>query len=154
MAEKWAKTSLPPSSGVMKPKPLSALNHLTVPVAIVLLWWTGFEDRTLRTPVAVMITYARDLDKPKAPGSVSGAHSTGNHNCNWTTVAHRWRGVGYRANRSAWRTVRQVCSTPARAHGRPSVNGACLAHADQQPARALRRVPWRRVRRAAPGGSC
>jgi hypothetical protein len=25
---------LPPSSGVMKPKPLSALNHLTVPVGM------------------------------------------------------------------------------------------------------------------------
>ncbi|MFT6047532.1 MAG: hypothetical protein ACI9WC_003247, partial [Arenicella sp.] len=26
--------SLPPSSGVIKPKPLSALNHLTVPLLI------------------------------------------------------------------------------------------------------------------------
>src|SRR3954462_13342688 len=32
IAEKWAKTSAPPSSGLMKPKPLSALNHFTVPV--------------------------------------------------------------------------------------------------------------------------
>jgi hypothetical protein len=30
-------TSLPPSSGAMKPKPLVALNHLTVPVVIFLL---------------------------------------------------------------------------------------------------------------------
>src|SRR5690349_8630066 len=30
----WTKRSLPDSSGVMKPKPLSSLNHLTVPVAI------------------------------------------------------------------------------------------------------------------------
>src|SRR3954470_24702065 len=30
----WTKRSLPGSSGVMKPKPLSSLNHLTVPVAI------------------------------------------------------------------------------------------------------------------------
>src|SRR3954452_8841735 len=30
----WTKRSLPPSSGVMKPKPLSSLNHLTVPVAM------------------------------------------------------------------------------------------------------------------------
>src|SRR4051794_28853797 len=29
----WTKRSLPGSSGVMKPKPLSSLNHLTVPVA-------------------------------------------------------------------------------------------------------------------------
>jgi len=33
MAEKWAKTSFPPSSGVMNPKPLLSLNHFTVPVA-------------------------------------------------------------------------------------------------------------------------
>src|SRR5215213_3111834 len=33
MALKWTKRSFPPSSGVMNPKPLSALNHLTVPVA-------------------------------------------------------------------------------------------------------------------------
>src|SRR3954469_18347752 len=30
------KRSLPPSSGVMKPKPLSSLNHLTMPVAMML----------------------------------------------------------------------------------------------------------------------
>src|SRR5688572_17136102 len=30
----WAKRSLPPSSGVMKPKPFASLNHFTVPVAI------------------------------------------------------------------------------------------------------------------------
>src|SRR5688572_14211656 len=32
----WAKRSLPPSSGVMNPKPLESLNHFTVPVAIVI----------------------------------------------------------------------------------------------------------------------
>src|SRR5262249_54515946 len=31
----WTKMSLPPVSGWMKPKPLVGLNHLTVPVAIV-----------------------------------------------------------------------------------------------------------------------
>src|SRR4051812_46547393 len=30
------KRSLPPSSGVMKPKPLSSLNHFTMPVAMML----------------------------------------------------------------------------------------------------------------------
>ena len=35
IAEKWANKSSPPSSGVMKPKPLESLNHLTVPVAII-----------------------------------------------------------------------------------------------------------------------
>src|SRR3954452_2815524 len=33
----WTKRSLPLSSGVMKPKPLSSLNHLTVPVAMMVL---------------------------------------------------------------------------------------------------------------------
>src|SRR4051794_2867832 len=33
----WTKRSLPLSSGVMKPKPLSSLNHLTVPVAMMFL---------------------------------------------------------------------------------------------------------------------
>ena len=31
IAEKWTKTSSPPPSCAMKPKPFSALNHLTVP---------------------------------------------------------------------------------------------------------------------------
>src|SRR3954452_8729464 len=34
MAEKCTKTSLPPSSGAMKPYPFSALDHLTVPEAM------------------------------------------------------------------------------------------------------------------------
>src|SRR5688500_4472123 len=32
--EKCTNASLPPSSGVMNPKPFSSLNHLTTPVAI------------------------------------------------------------------------------------------------------------------------
>src|SRR6266568_3692310 len=32
IAEKCAKRSFPPSSGVMNPKPLESLNHFTVPV--------------------------------------------------------------------------------------------------------------------------
>src|SRR5215218_11255559 len=36
MPEWWTNRSLPWSSGVMKPKPLSSLNHFTVPVAIVI----------------------------------------------------------------------------------------------------------------------
>src|SRR5581483_12204824 len=34
MFEKWAKTSGPPPSCSMKPKPFSALNHFTVPVVM------------------------------------------------------------------------------------------------------------------------
>lgn len=34
IAEKWTKTSLEPSSGLMNPYPLDRLNHLTTPVVI------------------------------------------------------------------------------------------------------------------------
>src|SRR3954447_26253640 len=34
----WAKRSLPPPSGVMKPKPLPSSNHFTVPVSIVMVF--------------------------------------------------------------------------------------------------------------------
>ena len=33
ISEWWAKRSLPPSSGVMKPKPFSLLNHFTIPIS-------------------------------------------------------------------------------------------------------------------------
>src|SRR3954447_629734 len=36
MPEKCTNASLPPSSGVMKPKPFSSENHLTTPVATIL----------------------------------------------------------------------------------------------------------------------
>src|SRR4051794_3355085 len=35
--EKWTNASFPPSSGVMKPKPFSSLNHFTTPVAMTAL---------------------------------------------------------------------------------------------------------------------
>src|SRR5215216_7406366 len=41
MPEKWTKRSLPGSSGVMNPKPLSSLNHFTVPVAMLYLHGVG-----------------------------------------------------------------------------------------------------------------
>jgi hypothetical protein len=37
----WTNTSLPPPSGWMKPKPLVALNHLTVPAAIVCILFSA-----------------------------------------------------------------------------------------------------------------
>src|SRR5215217_4284815 len=39
----WTKTSWPPPSGWMKPKPLVGLNHLTVPVAIMRLRKRAFQ---------------------------------------------------------------------------------------------------------------
>src|ERR1700712_3359493 len=41
IAEECAKTSCEESSGEMKPKPFSALNHLTVPVAIIFVLREG-----------------------------------------------------------------------------------------------------------------
>src|SRR5215469_10169578 len=37
ISEKCANRSSPPPSGVMKPKPFASLNHLTVPVAMLLV---------------------------------------------------------------------------------------------------------------------
>src|SRR6476469_1208356 len=44
MAEKWQKTSGPPPSCSMKPKPFSALNHFTVP------WVISFSFRAEGVP--------------------------------------------------------------------------------------------------------
>src|SRR4051794_28193420 len=46
MAEKWTKTSALPSSGVMKPKPFSPLNHFTVPCAMSLSSIRGLPRRS------------------------------------------------------------------------------------------------------------
>ncbi len=45
MAEKWAKRSLLPSSGVMKPKPFASLNHFRVPVLFFYSFWSSWERR-------------------------------------------------------------------------------------------------------------
>src|SRR5215813_2678304 len=48
MAEKCTNTSDPPPSTVMKPKPFSALNHLTVPCAMSLSFIKVYRPRALR----------------------------------------------------------------------------------------------------------
>src|SRR5215218_10745594 len=50
MPEKWTNKSRPPSSGVMKPKPLSSENHLTVPEAMLMLPFPT-SDGALGAPV-------------------------------------------------------------------------------------------------------
>src|SRR3954452_13638016 len=62
----WTKRSLPLSSGVMKPKPLSSLNHLTVPVAMAILL-----RRELRTRDACTATTA-GAEHCSGPDTVSG----------------------------------------------------------------------------------
>src|SRR3954462_3810687 len=54
----WTKRSLPPSSGVTKPKPLSSLNHLTVPVAIAFLlrMWTANAGDAVRRRLRALNT--------------------------------------------------------------------------------------------------
>ena len=47
IAEWWTKTSAVPSSGAMKPKPLSGLNHFTIPVVT----WEGVEAKTVGKPL-------------------------------------------------------------------------------------------------------
>lgn len=52
IAEKWTNTSAVPSSGAMKPKPLSALNHFTVPVASVQVLYPNMPRRDAAGPTA------------------------------------------------------------------------------------------------------
>src|SRR5688500_15825911 len=52
IAEKCAKRSSPPPSGVMKPKPFESLNHFTVPVAIVVAFLKEIK-RGLSSPADV-----------------------------------------------------------------------------------------------------
>src|SRR3954454_23897274 len=74
MPEKWTKRSRPPSSGVMKPNPLSSENHLTVPVAMPCI------DSTCCGAPSGCANYDRpvagpDADKPMQFGT-AGARAT------------------------------------------------------------------------------
>src|SRR5467141_3716522 len=70
MAVWWTNTSLPPASGVMKPKPFASLNHFTVPLGILhspaqngaVVWW---------------VTYAAPAPAPSGPGLRSLPQDTG-----------------------------------------------------------------------------
>src|SRR5687768_11923513 len=71
----WTNRSLPGSSGVMKPKPFSSLNHFTVPVAISMFLPGGlcgrsvggaksnnYETRALLTPGTIARPVASSVD--------------------------------------------------------------------------------------------
>src|SRR5947209_1345938 len=77
----WTKRSLDWSSGVMNPKPLSSLNHLTVPVAIVFLRLVCVL-RTLRLPKSKSYERWHWVSRAKRPTVM------------WTTLAvtrvRRW----------------------------------------------------------------
>src|SRR3978361_1274395 len=55
MGEKWTKTSALPSDGAMNPNPLSALNHLTVPCAILAFLPGGAPPPTRRRRAAAVL---------------------------------------------------------------------------------------------------
>src|SRR6185369_1435583 len=59
MAEKWANTSGPPSSGVMNPKPFSALNHFTVPTAMIDCSLHKADLHPLFADAAELVTHCR-----------------------------------------------------------------------------------------------
>src|SRR5438045_3214822 len=61
IALKWTNTSLPPSSGVMKPYPFASLNHFTVPVAI------------LKTPPSEEVLSGKEARIGRATGTRSSA---------------------------------------------------------------------------------
>src|SRR4051794_16324059 len=46
----WANKSLPPSSGVMNPKPLESLNHFTLPV-VIYFPFLSLVTRRIRAPL-------------------------------------------------------------------------------------------------------
>src|SRR5436305_10455365 len=101
MPLKWTNKSRPPSSGVMKPKPLSSLNHLTVPVGIyshftlkhvglvrspdrtAKTYQGPFSDVLWRSPLAqlggdggnlVHVAFGRSPRKPQGVGGVARDH--------------------------------------------------------------------------------
>src|SRR3954464_15691601 len=81
----WTKRSLLPSSGVMKPKPFSSLNHLTVPCAMCFL------HGVLRAASAVVAQR-----QPSASACTAFAGLVPGPNC-----AHRTTVVGWRASLQA-----------------------------------------------------
>ena len=56
IAEKCANKSSPPSSGVIKPKPLASLNHLTIPVAIECYFLYFLKDTNEKTAKVIQLT--------------------------------------------------------------------------------------------------
>jgi hypothetical protein len=68
----WTKTSLPPSSGWIKPKPLVALNHFTVPVAIFefLLSLLRVRPGAEAVPVSIEILEIDAADPNNAGGQI------------------------------------------------------------------------------------
>src|SRR5947209_5137031 len=77
MPVKWTNRSRPPSSGVMKPKPLSSLNHLTVPVAMYSPSCNLYEHSGLPAHAGKRSRAGGGpLAKPTAHGALHRSHSS------------------------------------------------------------------------------
>src|SRR3954452_3141867 len=146
----WTKRSLPPSSGVTKPKPFSSLNHFTVPVAMVFLY-PSRDVRALANAEGATEQRLRALGT-SLPGSVPGLVD-GNVAA---SGLRNWRRHGRRGS-----SAEKAAGAGASAPGRRSAAPARGPRAARQIAgrRALRRPALggrRRSRRRArppPGGA-
>src|SRR3954454_8662210 len=88
MAEKWQKTSGPPPSCSMKPKPFSALNHFTVP------WVISFSFRAGGVPAGGSPSRDRRTDRRNREERQAETTATSENECRGTTaiVSHcTWR---------------------------------------------------------------
>src|SRR3954454_488713 len=92
MPEWWTNRSRLPSSGVMKPKPFSSLNHFTVPVGMVLYPSVPCEPRTQRLVIGA------DRSMPHMSASGEG----------WATAGLDELGDGY-----GFRKVRKTLGVEA-----------------------------------------
>src|SRR5215467_3144872 len=75
MAEWWTKQSFCPPSGVIKPKPLASLNHLTVPVvrmsySLVLICCVGSADLAVPADTTCFVIKALTMGVPRNADSL------------------------------------------------------------------------------------
>src|SRR5690606_35406213 len=94
MAEKCANRSSPPSSGVMKPNPLASLNHLTVPVLLLVvsldMTLCLISSSTLHLPICLTVVSKRNR-KMRKYGSESFFQTEGlNSQVPRTSSWERW----------------------------------------------------------------
>src|SRR5690242_16157513 len=126
ISEKCTKTSFAPSSGVMKPKPLSPLNHFTVPCAIYLLFHSmRMYQKHPRITVAVL----GEFSDPVA--SKLGVRSRRIK----ARVSLRWLSWSYEASAPHLRVAAGVvCHHPDSAVGRAVGIASNTTHEFDQPA--------------------
>src|SRR4051812_602431 len=140
----WTKRSLPPSSGVTKPKPFSSLNHFTVPVAMVFLY-PSRDVRALANAEGATEQRLRALGT-SLPGSLPGlvdGNVAASRVQNWPRHGRR----GRRAEKAAGRGAPAPgCRSAAPAPGPGDAWQAAGRRALRRPALGRRRRPRRRAR--------